>query len=152
MKFGRGDLARRGGLPPATRAAWMMVRRALGAKMRGAMSNESVVVTRRTRWFYLTAGALIAMAFVAAIVLRAPLPPKTVVMTPGTPGSAYEAFAQQYQRILARSHVELRLMPSAGAVENLQRLNDPRSGVSVGFARGGLTDEKQSPELTSLGT
>lgn len=73
-------------------------------------------------------------------------------MTTGTPGSAYEAFAQQYRRILARSRVDLRLRPSAGAVENLQLLNDPRSGVSVGFAQGGLTDEKRSPQLMSLGT
>jgi TRAP transporter TAXI family solute receptor len=106
----------------------------------------------RTRWFYLTAGVLTVVALVAAAMLRDPLPPKTVVMTTGTPGSAYEAFAQEYKRILARSDVELRLMPSAGAVENLHRLNDPRSGVSVGFARGGLTDEKQSPDLLSLGT
>ena len=73
----------------------------------------------RTRWFYLTAGVLTVVALVAAAMLRDPLPPKTVVMTTGTPGSAYEAFAQEYKRILARSDVELRLMPSAGAVENL---------------------------------
>jgi TRAP-type uncharacterized transport system substrate-binding protein len=43
-------------------------------------------------------------------------------------------------------------MPSSGAVENLQRLNDPRSGISIGFAQGGLTSEAQSPALESLGT
>ena len=107
---------------------------------------------RWARWLYVVAGALIAVAFVAAVVLRYPLPPKTVVMTTGTPGSAYEAFAQRYKVILARSNVELRLMPSAGAVENLKRLNDPRSGVSVGLVQGGLTDEEHSPELMSLGT
>ena len=110
------------------------------------------MVRRQARWFYVTAGVLIAVAFVAAVVLRQPLPPKTVVMTTGTPGSAYQAFAQRYKAILARSNVELRLMPSAGAVENLKRLNDAGSGVSVGFVQGGLTDEEHSPELMSLGT
>ena len=110
------------------------------------------MVRRQARWFYVTTGVLIAVAFVAAVMLRQPLPPRTVVMTTGTPGSAYEAFAQRYKAILARSNVELRLMPSAGAVENLKRLNDPRSGVSVGFVQGGLTDEEHSPELMSLGT
>jgi TRAP-type uncharacterized transport system substrate-binding protein len=104
------------------------------------------------RWYYPGAGLLIFAAFVAAVVWRQPFPPKTVVMTTGAPGSAHEAFARQYQRILARSGVELRLMPSTGAVENLKRLNDPRSAVSVGFAQGGLTDDDQSPELMSLGT
>jgi len=92
------------------------------------------------------------VAAVATVVLYQPLPPRTIVMTTGTPGSAYEVFGQRYKAILARSNVELRLMPSAGAVENLKRLNDPRSGVSVGFVEGGLTDAKQSPDLMSLGT
>jgi TRAP transporter TAXI family solute receptor len=95
---------------------------------------------------------LIALAFVAVVALRTSLPPKIVVLTTGTQGSAYEAFGQRYRTILGRSNVELRLTPSSGAVENLKRLNDPRSGVSVGFAEGGLTDEQQSPELMSLGT
>ena len=43
-------------------------------------------------------------------------------------------------------------MSSAGALENLKRLNDPRSGVSVGFVQGGLTSQTQSPDLQSLGT
>src|SRR5262249_30557313 len=47
---------------------------------------------------------------------------------------------------------ELRLEPSAGAVENLRRLNDPRSGVSVGFSQGGLTNATESKGLVSLGT
>ena len=110
-------------------------------------------IWRMTRRFYTTASVLlIALAFVAVVALRTSLPPKIVVLTTGTPGSAYEAFGQRYRTILARSNVELRLTPSAGAVENLKRLNDPRSGVSMGFAEGGLTDEQQSPELMSLGT
>jgi hypothetical protein len=36
-------------------------------------------------------------------------------------------------------------------VENLRRLKDPRSGVSVGFVSGGLTTEKDSPGIVSLG-
>jgi TRAP-type uncharacterized transport system substrate-binding protein len=60
--------------------------------------------------------------------------------------------AQRYKRILARSGVELRLMPSTGAVENLKRLNDRSAGVNVGFVQGGLTSEDQSPDLVSLGT
>ena len=72
-------------------------------------------------------------------------------MSTGAAGGAYDEQARRYQTILARSGVELRLMPSAGAAENLQRLNDPASGVSVGFVQGGLA-EKPSPDLASLGT
>jgi hypothetical protein len=43
-------------------------------------------------------------------------------------------------------------VPTEGGVENLQKLNDPASGVSVALAQGGLTSESESPGLASLGT
>jgi TRAP transporter TAXI family solute receptor len=107
---------------------------------------------RPARWFYVLAAILILLAIAATIVWLGPLPPRVVVMTTGSPGSDYDALGRRYQEILKRSGVKLRLMPSAGGVENLQRLNDPHSGVTVGFAQGGLTDEAHSPALASLGT
>jgi len=114
--------------------------------------DKRMVIASRILWFYVATGVLVLVALATTVLLFGPLPPKVLVMTTGTPGSAYEMFGERYKRILARSGVELRLMPSAGAAENLQRLNDPRSGVSLGFVQGGLTDEKQSPDLMSLGT
>lgn len=103
-------------------------------------------------WFYVVAGVLIAAAIATTVGWLGPLPPKIVVMSTGTPGGTYDVFAQRYKEILARSGVVLRLMPSAGGVENLARLNDPNSGVAVAFAQSGLTNEAQSPDLESLGT
>ncbi|MGA8052533.1 MAG: hypothetical protein WCA12_01515, partial [Burkholderiales bacterium] len=40
--------------------------------------------------------------------------------------------------ILAHHGVELREWPSAGAVENLQRLLNPKERVDVAFVQGGL--------------
>jgi TRAP-type uncharacterized transport system substrate-binding protein len=107
---------------------------------------------RPARWFYVLAAILILLAIAATIVWLGPLPPRVVVMTTGSPGSDYDALGRRYQEILKRSGVKLRLVPSAGGVENLQRLNDPHSGVAVGFAQGGLTDQAHSPALASLGT
>jgi TRAP-type uncharacterized transport system substrate-binding protein len=103
-------------------------------------------------WLFLTAAVLIFAAAVVTVAWLGPLPPKVVVMSTGTPGGTYDEFAHRYKAILARSGVDLRLMPSAGGVENLARLNDPRSGVTVAFAQSGLTSETQSPNLESLGT
>jgi len=114
--------------------------------------EEAQRIKRPVLWFYGAAGALIVIALVATVAFLAPFPPRVVVMTTGAPGSDYEEFARRYQSILARSGVELRLMPSGGALENLKRLNDSRSGVSVGFVQGGLTSQAQSPDLQSLGT
>jgi TRAP-type uncharacterized transport system substrate-binding protein len=103
-------------------------------------------------WFYIGAAIVIVGALVATVAYLGPFPPRVVVMSTGAPGGAYDELAHRYQAILARSHVELRLMPSAGAVENLKRLNDPQSDVSVGLVQNGLTTEEESPALVSLGT
>lgn len=107
---------------------------------------------RAALWFYTIAAGLILAALVATVIWLGPLPPRVVVMSTGTPGSDYDLFARRYQAVLKRSGVRLQLLPSAGAVENLRRLNDPHSDVSVAFAQGGLTSEAQSPGLESLGT
>jgi TRAP-type uncharacterized transport system substrate-binding protein len=112
--------------------------------------------TRVHRRYVVIASIAAAVLLVAALAVTVsmfnPTPPRTVVMTTGSAGSAYSEVAERYREILARNGVELRLMPSAGAIENLNRLNDPHFGVSVGFVQGGVTDAKKSPELASLGT
>lgn len=106
---------------------------------------------RHIRWYYLTAVLLIVIASIATITYLGPSLPSVVVMTTGAPGGDFDEFGQRYKEIFERAGVELLLLPSAGSLENLRRLNDPNSGVSVGFIQGGLTSEKLSPELVSLG-
>jgi len=95
-----------------------------------------------------TVGVLLWALFVA---LR-PLPGRDLAIATGPPGSVYAQVAERYREILARDGVRLRLVPTKGAVENLERLRDPRSGVDAGFVQAGTTDERESPDLVSLGT
>ena len=110
------------------------------------------VISRSGTWLGGLAAILTILLIVATIGWLRPLPPRVVVMTTGAEGSDYAVLAQRYRAILQRSGVELRLRPSAGDLQNLERLNDPKSGVSVGFAQGGLTSETAAPDLRSLGT
>jgi TRAP-type uncharacterized transport system substrate-binding protein len=103
-------------------------------------------------WYVVIAGALLVASIAVTALWLGPLPPRVVTMSTGTPGSDYELLAHRYQTILRRSGVELRLLKSAGGLENLRRLNDARSGVAVAFVQGGLTSEARSPDLQSLGT
>jgi len=71
-----------------------------------------------------------AVLVVAATVLFAnfllrPGPPRTIVMTAGGEGGAYLAFAERYRELLAREGIRLRVLPSNGSLENLERLKDP---------------------------
>jgi TRAP transporter TAXI family solute receptor len=116
------------------------------------MQGEGALSRRPALWLYMAAGTLIVLAIVVTAAWVGPLPPRVVVMSTGTAGGTYEVFAERYKTILARSGVVLRLVPSAGGVENLARLNDPHSGVMVAFVQSGLTSEEQSPDLESLGT
>ena len=73
-------------------------------------------------------------------------------MTTGVRGEADDRLGEQYRAILARKGVDLQLVPSAGKVENLARLKDPKSGIQAGFVCGGLTSAADAPGVVSLGT
>ncbi len=104
----------------------------------------------------LVLGVAVAVALACLVwlffVLGRPLPPRVVVMTTGPEGSAYRELGAKYRAALARDGIDLQLKPSLGNIENLARLQDVSSGVSVGFAVGGLTTAKASPAIESLGT
>ena len=98
------------------------------------------------------AAALIAGGFWLAAQFIRPAPPDFLVMSTGAPGGAYEAFAARYKPILAAQGIELRERPSAGAVENLRRLLDPKEEIDVGLVQGGLGFGTDAEGLVSLGS
>jgi TRAP transporter TAXI family solute receptor len=106
---------------------------------------------RRLLFASIAAAAIAVFALAWVITILHPMPPRTVTMATGHEGGAYHEFGKRYREIFARAGIDLRLAPSAGALENLRRLRDPRSGVDVGFAQGG-TVSGDVPDLVSLGT
>jgi hypothetical protein len=89
----------------------------------------------------ITAGVLLWTLFAA---LR-PLPGRDVSIATGPPGSAYVQVAERYREILARNGVRLHLVPTDGAVANLERLRDPTKGVDAGFVQADTTSQRESP-------
>jgi TRAP transporter TAXI family solute receptor len=100
----------------------------------------------------IAAAAIAAAALAVVIVLLLPLPPRTVIMATGLEGGAYQEVGKRYRDLLALHGVTLELLPTAGALENLARLRDPQSRVTVGLLQSGITSARESPELESLGT
>jgi TRAP-type uncharacterized transport system substrate-binding protein len=109
------------------------------------------VRAHRPRFIFAMILLLTAALWAAVAVLR-PMPPRTITMATGPEGSAYFDIGKRYRAILARSGIDLRLKPTAGALENLSLLSNPRSGVSVGFIQGGTDKETSRTDLESLGT
>jgi TRAP transporter TAXI family solute receptor len=95
---------------------------------------------------------IVGAAFWAAYKFVEPAPPRTIVMSTGGEGGAYHAFAQRYQAILARDGVRLEVRTSSGSVENVARLRDPDSDVSLAFVQGGVATAEEAPELVTLGS
>jgi TRAP transporter TAXI family solute receptor len=98
----------------------------------------------------LPAAAILAATFWVAFQFVQPAPPKKVVMTSGSEGGAYESYAAQYRDLLAADGVAVELRRSEGSVENLKRLMDESSGVSIGFVQGGITKAGDDEDLMSL--
>jgi TRAP transporter TAXI family solute receptor len=114
-------------------------------------------VLRRISWRDLaTTVAPFFVAFVIAILITwhylRPAPPTTVTITSGPDGSVFRRTADKYQKILAHNGVTLRVLPSEGSKENLERLLDPNSKVEIGFVQGGLAGAIETEGLVSLGS
>ena len=103
-------------------------------------------------------GALAAALLVSLVLLFGvywvvhATPPRTLVITAGTPGSSFETNALNYRRILARSGVSLKIVSSQGSLENLERLQSASIHVDVGFVQGGVTNGSSGIRLVSLGS
>ena len=107
-------------------------------------------------WSGLFKGLVAALCIVSiislALIYFIPAPPSKVVMATAFKGASFEYYGRQYRDIFARSHVKLELLETAGGVENVALLQDPKSGVQIAFVTGGVSDGKHAPGILSLGT
>jgi TRAP-type uncharacterized transport system substrate-binding protein len=108
-----------------------------------------------SRWqiFKTSAAAVLAVGTISLLLIYfIPAPPSTVTMGTGNKGTTFEYFGQRYRDIFARSHVELKLRETDGAVDNIELLKDPNSGVQIALVFGGISDREPVPGVLSLGT
>lgn len=78
--------------------------------------------------------------------------PTSIRILSGPEGSSYRRHAEKYKKIIEGYGVKVIVLPSQGAVDNLQRLADRKVQVDVGFVQGGLTDGIDVSRLVSLGS
>lgn len=97
---------------------------------------------------------LLAGLSVIAYKIIDPFPPKIVTISTGQENSAYEQLAKRYAAILARQGIQVRQKRSQGSIENLQRLQDPDSGIDIAFVQSGSTNLANAERngLISLGS
>ena len=109
-------------------------------------SRPTRFITLLVLFSAITLSALLAFEVLHSVQQR------TVVMAVYPEGSLNAELVKRYQQVLARNGIEVKLDSSAGAIESLADLRDPKSGVSVALVPGGITTKQDSSELVSLGT
>jgi hypothetical protein len=95
---------------------------------------------------------LIALGAAAVAWVWLSAPPRTLTITSGPAGSSFQRYAESYQKALAEDGITLKIEPSGGSRDNLQRLQTNGSAVDLGFVQGGLVGEKAPAGVVSLGS
>jgi TRAP transporter TAXI family solute receptor len=101
---------------------------------------------------YGVALALAAAGFLVAWRFVGQPPPRSFRFAAGAKGGAYYAFAQRYATFLEARGIRMEVVETAGSVENLRLLQDPRSGVAAGLVQGGVADAAGLEALVGLGS
>ncbi len=80
--------------------------------------------------------------------------PGTLTLTSGPEGSSFKRNAEQYRKILEKQGVTLKILPSEGSRDNLEKLANPKVDVDVGFVLGGEAKAAAAAaeKLQSLGS
>jgi TRAP transporter TAXI family solute receptor len=94
--------------------------------------------------------ALVVAVFWASAQFLKPGPPRHIVLASGAESGIYHQYALRYKEILGRQGVAVDERMTAGAVDNLRVLLDPKSGVDVAFMQGGIATFPETDGLVML--
>ena len=90
-----------------------------------------------------------AAAWTAGHFLQ-PAAPRHIVLASGLEDGLFHQYAKRYVEILARSGVTVEERMTAGAADNLRLLEDPHSGVDIGFTQGGIAKFPEANDVVML--
>lgn len=79
-----------------------------------------------------------------------PTPPKKITMTTGADNGLYYRFGQQLAKELLKEKISLEVLPSAGSLENIERLKQENANVHVGILQGGVGQVSENPNISAL--
>jgi TRAP-type uncharacterized transport system substrate-binding protein len=128
-----------------------------------AIENDETITVRRP-WKFRSlpwleyARTLVPILILSVLVIVvglhfvSPAPPRTLAIAGGPKGSTFAVNAAQYQKIMARSGITLKIVDSEGSVDNLNRLSNSHSGVDIALVQSGIVDTAATSDLVSLGS
>jgi TRAP transporter TAXI family solute receptor len=95
-------------------------------------------------------GFLVLVAgFVLAFQFVKPSPPKSITIATGSASGAYFSYAQRYKTLLAEQGIELKIISTAGSIDNLDRIESGAGDIS--FVQSGTGQPyKSNLDLVAL--
>lgn len=105
----------------------------------------------RPPWRWLLPLAILTLVLAIWAVIGRLAPPSRLTIAAGPQSGAYQAFAENFRDRLRKQGIDLRILHTSGAAENLTLLETPGSGVDAAFVKGGLADGRRRERLRSLG-
>jgi uncharacterized protein len=110
------------------------------------LAGNWVIFTARELWWLIAIVVLLIASFLYFLFRHIePPPPKVVNISAGAKTGAYYQFAQRYAAEMKKHGINLNVLESTGSVENLHRINDPKSGVHFAFVQSGIASAQ--PEV-----
>lgn len=100
-----------------------------------------------SNWLYILPGIIL---FVVLLYVARPLPPRIVTLATGQAHSTADIVGQKYQAFFKTHGINLQLVPSRGAEENMRLLADGK--VDAALSQGGLPLPDHPEHLLSLGS
>jgi len=94
--------------------------------------------------------AVFAATIWAAVHLFQTAPSRHIVLASGLEDGLLHQHAKRYVEILARSGVTVEERITNGPGDNLRLLQDPQSGVDVGFTQGGISRTSDTNDVVML--
>ncbi len=118
---------------------------------------QNDLVKELTVWIQYIRYNLIVVIFILSCVIGIavfinPFPPKQAFLATGQMGSSYKLISDQIDQFFSDKGIDLVLIDTAGLNDGLEKLRDQKSPVNAGFITSGSADQKNFPDLVSLGS
>ena len=93
---------------------------------------------------------VVLLGFAITYQFIEPAPPSKLIIAAGSKGGAYLKYAHEYQRLLARNGISLKILETAGSLENLALLDAGKADIAL--MQSGVAEAKDYPELLGIGS
>ncbi len=93
---------------------------------------------------------VVLLGFAVTYQFIEPAPPSELIIAAGSKGGAYLKYAHEYQELLAQDRISLKILETAGSLENLALLAAGKADIAL--MQSGVAEAADYPEMLGIGS